>query len=169
MASSGSRPSLTRLASAYRHRKIPADPSSPLRIKISHIRFAQVGRSSYFSRCPYDRYPDCPRPQPPLAAEDNLNPECAEERLCPTQPASACPGALWPARPVDPDLQKIGCASSPLRSVCHDLADNGRHGIVVDDIPLGVATPPPRHRQRPLLSFAHTNETNIGLLPVLTV
>ena len=33
-------------------RKIPADPSSPLRIKISRIRFAQVGTSSYFSRCP---------------------------------------------------------------------------------------------------------------------
>jgi hypothetical protein len=46
------RPSLIRLASAYRHRKIPADPSSPLRIKISRIRFAQVERSSYFSRCP---------------------------------------------------------------------------------------------------------------------
>src|SRR5262249_47341367 len=43
------RPSLTRLPSAYRHRKIPADPSSPLRIKISRIRFAQVRRSSYFS------------------------------------------------------------------------------------------------------------------------
>ena len=42
----------TRLPSAYRHRKIPAAPSSPLRIKISRIRFAQVGRSSYFSRCP---------------------------------------------------------------------------------------------------------------------
>jgi hypothetical protein len=29
-----------------------ADPSSPLQIKISRIRFAQVERSSYFSRCP---------------------------------------------------------------------------------------------------------------------
>src|SRR5262249_6055607 len=47
------RPSPTRLPSAYRHRKIPAAPSSPLRIKISRIRFAQVGRSSYFSRSPY--------------------------------------------------------------------------------------------------------------------
>ena len=34
---------------------IPADPSSPLRIKISRIRLAQVGRSSYFSRCPLKR------------------------------------------------------------------------------------------------------------------
>src|SRR4030095_14499050 len=48
------RPSLTRLPSAYRHRKIPADPSSPPRIKISRIRFAQVGGRSYFSRCPND-------------------------------------------------------------------------------------------------------------------
>src|SRR5215813_3411209 len=46
------RPSPTRLPSAYRHRKIPAAPSSPLRIKISRIRFAQVGRNSYFSRSP---------------------------------------------------------------------------------------------------------------------
>jgi hypothetical protein len=82
----------------------------------------------------YGRYPDCPRSRPPLAAEDNRNPKCAEGGLCPAQPASECAGALWPARPVDADLQKIGCASSPLRSVGHDLADNGRHGIVVDDI-----------------------------------
>src|SRR5437773_12269420 len=34
------RPSLTRLPNAYRHRKIPADPSSPPRIKISRIRVA---------------------------------------------------------------------------------------------------------------------------------
>ena len=27
----------------------------------------------------YGRYPDCPCSQPPLAAEDNFNPECAEE------------------------------------------------------------------------------------------
>jgi hypothetical protein len=31
------------------------------------------------SALPYGRYPDCPRSQPPLAAEDNLNPEGAEE------------------------------------------------------------------------------------------
>ena len=91
----------------------------------------------------YGRYPDCPRPQPPLAAEDNLNPERAEEGLCPAQPASERPGALWPARPVPnrgaagnlgAGQQKVGCASRPLRSIGHDLADNGRHGIVVDDI-----------------------------------
>jgi hypothetical protein len=29
----------------------------------------------------YGRYPDCARSEPPLAAEFNLNPECAEERL----------------------------------------------------------------------------------------
>ena len=47
----------------------------------------------------YGRYRDCPRSQPPLAAEDNLNPECAEEGLGPAQPASECAGTLWPARP----------------------------------------------------------------------
>src|SRR5262249_45603210 len=45
-----------RLPSTYRHRKIPAAPSSPLRIKISRIRFAQVGRSSYFFEVPIIHY-----------------------------------------------------------------------------------------------------------------
>jgi hypothetical protein len=27
----------------------------------------------------HGRYPDCPRSQPPLAAEGDFNPECAEE------------------------------------------------------------------------------------------
>src|SRR6266545_942970 len=80
------------------------------------------------------RYPDCPCSQPPLAAEDNLDPEGAEEGLCPPQPSSECARTLGPARPVDADLQKIGGASRPLRSVGHDLANKGRHGIVVDDI-----------------------------------
>src|SRR5262249_39950276 len=80
------------------------------------------------------RYPDCPRSQPPLAAEGNFNPERAEEALCPAQPACECAGTLWPARPVGADLQKIGCASPPLRSVGHDLAHKGRHRIGVDDI-----------------------------------
>ena len=31
----------------------------------------------------YGRYPDRPRSQPPLAAEDNLNPEGAQKGLCP--------------------------------------------------------------------------------------
>src|SRR5262249_1010144 len=82
----------------------------------------------------YGCYRDCPLSQPPLAAEGNFNPECAEERLCPVQPASECAGTLWPARPVGADLQKIGCGSRPLRSVGHDLAHKGRHGIGVDDI-----------------------------------
>ena len=51
----------------------------------------------------YGRYPDCPRSQPPLAAEDNLNPECAEEALCPAQSASECAGTLRPARSVGAD------------------------------------------------------------------
>src|SRR5262245_40146691 len=82
----------------------------------------------------YGRYPDCPRPQPPLAAEDNFNPERAEEGLCPAQPASECPGTLWPARPVGAELQKIGRASRPLHSVGHDLAHAGRHWVCVDDV-----------------------------------
>jgi|SRR5262245_6271125 len=45
-----------------------------------------------------------------------------------SRPASA--RSSLASRTVDADLQKIGCA----RSVGHDLADNGRHGIVVDDI-----------------------------------
>jgi hypothetical protein len=53
----------------------------------------------------HGRYCNCPRSQPPLAVEDNLTSEDAEERLCPAQ----------------------------------------------------------------LLSFVPTNETNIGLLPVLRV
>src|SRR6516162_378411 len=83
---------------------------------------------------PYGRYPDCARSELPLAAEDNLNPECAQEGLRPAQPASECAGALGPARPVGADLQKVGCASAPLRSVGHDLAHEGRHGIGVDDV-----------------------------------
>src|SRR5258708_32088433 len=82
----------------------------------------------------YGLYPDCAHSQPPLAAEDNLNPECAEEALCPAQSASECAGTLWPARPVGADLQKVGCASCPLHSVGHDLAHKGRHRVGVDDV-----------------------------------
>ena len=79
-------------------------------------------------------------PEPPLAAEDNLNPKCAEQGLCPAQSASECAGALWPARPaplaanIGADLQKVRCASRPLRSVGHELAHTGRHWVGVDDI-----------------------------------
>ena len=31
-------------------------------------------------------------------------------------------------------LQKVGCASRPLRSVGHDLAHMGRHWVGVDDV-----------------------------------
>src|SRR6516165_1036088 len=90
------------------------------------------------------RYPDCARSQPPLAAEDDLNPKRAKRGLCPTQPASECAGTPWPARPdprghsiaanIDADLQKVGCASCPLRSICHELAHMGRYGVGVDDV-----------------------------------
>src|SRR6476469_6042502 len=92
----------------------------------------------------YGRYPDCPRPQPPLTAEDDLNPERAKRGLCPTQPARECAGTLWPARSgpsghsiagnIDADLQKVGCASRPLRSVGHELAHMGRYRVGVDDV-----------------------------------
>ena len=78
------------------------------------------------------RYPDCPRSQPPLAAEGNLNLKGAEEGLCPAQPASECAGALWPARPVGASQQEVGCASRPLRSVGHELAHVGGHRIGVE-------------------------------------
>src|SRR6476661_1447078 len=90
------------------------------------------------------RYPDGPRSQPPLAAEDDLNPKRAKRSLCPTQPASECAGALWPARPgpsghsiaanIDADLQKVGCASRPLLSAGHELAHRGRYRVGVDDV-----------------------------------
>src|SRR6476660_4586040 len=90
------------------------------------------------------RYPDGPRSQPPLAAEDDLNPKRAKRGLCPTQPASKCAGTLWPARAgpsghsiaanMDADLQKVGCASRPLLSVGHALAHARRHWVAVDDV-----------------------------------
>jgi hypothetical protein len=36
----------------------------------------------------YCRYPDYARSKPPLAAEGNFNPKCAQEGLCPAQSAS---------------------------------------------------------------------------------
>src|SRR4029077_18869519 len=91
----------------------------------------------------YGRYPDGPRSQPPLAAEDDLNPKRAKRGLCPTQPASECAGTLRPTRPgpsgdstaanIDADLQKVGCASCPLLSVRHELAHARRHWVGVDD------------------------------------
>ena len=51
----------------------------------------------------YGRYPDCARSEPPLSAEDNFNPDGAEEALCPAQPASECAGTFWPARSVGAD------------------------------------------------------------------
>ena len=92
----------------------------------------------------HGRYPDGPRSRPPLAAERNLNPKRAKRGLGPTQPASECAGTPWPARPdpsghsiaanIDADLQKVGCASRPLRSVGHELAHVGRHWVGVDDV-----------------------------------
>src|SRR5215471_1516509 len=92
----------------------------------------------------HGRYPNGPRSQPPLAAEHDLNPKRAKRGLCPTQLASECAGTLWPARPgpsghsiaanIDADLQKVRCASVPLRSVGHELAHMGRYRVGVDDV-----------------------------------
>src|SRR4051794_29201204 len=92
----------------------------------------------------HGRYPDGPRSQPPLAAEDDFNSKRAKRSLCPTQPASECAGTLWPARlgpsghsiaaNIDADLQKVGCASRPLRSIGHELAHALRHWVGVDDV-----------------------------------
>src|SRR5262249_54384381 len=80
------------------------------------------------------RDPDRPHPQPALAAEDNFNSEYAEKALRSAQSASECAWTLRPARPIGAELQKIGCASPPLRFVGHDLAYERRHGIGVDDV-----------------------------------
>src|SRR6516225_11621460 len=69
----------------------------------------------------YNRYPDCARSKPPLAAEGNFNPYCAQEGLWPAQPASKGAGAFWPASPTGADLQKVRCASRPLCSIGHEL------------------------------------------------
>src|SRR6516165_12359740 len=82
----------------------------------------------------YGRYRDCACSEPPLAAEGNFNPKCAEEGLCPAQSAGQRARALWPARPVGAELQKVGCASRPLRPFSHDLAYKGRHGVGVDHV-----------------------------------
>src|SRR6476661_5281439 len=82
----------------------------------------------------YGRYPDCARSEPPLAAEGNFNPNCAQEGLCPAKPASECAGTFWPASPAGANLQKVRCASRPLRSVRHELAHTGRHRVGVDHV-----------------------------------
>jgi hypothetical protein len=58
--------------------------------------------------------PDHPRSRPPLAAEDDLNPEYAKEGLGLAQPASECAGTPWPARP-DP------CGHSTAANIGADL------------------------------------------------
>src|SRR5262245_27846528 len=97
----------------------------------------------------HGRYPDGPRSQPPLAAEDDLNPECAEEGLGPTQPAGECAGTLWPARAgpnhgvaraIGDGQQKIGSASRPLCSTGHHLTHARRHWVGLDNV-LDCVTP----------------------------
>src|SRR6476619_2303945 len=92
----------------------------------------------------YGRYPDCPRPQPPLAAKCDLNTKGAKRGLYQTQPAGECARTFRPARAgpsghsiaanIGADLQKVGCTSRPLRSVGHELAHARRHRVGVDDV-----------------------------------
>jgi hypothetical protein len=89
----------------------------------------------------HGRHPDGPRSRPPLATEHNLNPARAKRGLCPTQRASECAGTARPgpsshsiAANIYADLQKVGCASRRVRSVCHELAHMGRYRVGVDDV-----------------------------------
>jgi hypothetical protein len=96
---------------------------------------------------------DCSPSQPPFTADENLNPECAEEHLCPAQPASECPGTLWSAGPVDADLQKIGCASSP----CALLAMISRTTAAAGSLSM-ISHSPSQPRHRCFLSRTKRNE-----------
>jgi len=58
----------------------------------------------------YGRYRDCPRSQPTLAAEGNLNSEGAEEGLRPAQPAGEC-AALFDQGSADAQLRKRVCVA----------------------------------------------------------
>ena len=77
----------------------------------------------------HGRYCDCPHSQPPLAAEDNLNPECAEEGLRPAQPASKCarahgrPSAMGASKGIA--LQEARAAASHPTHIWNLLAANG--------------------------------------------
>jgi hypothetical protein len=75
------------------------------------------------------RYPDCPCSQPPLATEE----QSVRRKVCAPADQRVRGGSLWPAR-AGAGLQKVGCASGPLRSVGHDLSHKGRHRIGVDDV-----------------------------------
>src|SRR5262249_326791 len=81
------------------------------------------------------RYPDGPRSQPPLAAEDDLNPESAEEGLYPAQPVSLCAWRLLghpEAAAWMPACKSSDALSRPSRSLGHDLAHTA--GLGVDDV-----------------------------------
>src|SRR6516165_4433455 len=66
---------------------------------------------------------DCPHSQPPLAAEDNFNPECAEERLCPAQPASECSlvATVYPYL-----VRRSGIRIRSVGHICRSIMGRGR-------------------------------------------
>jgi hypothetical protein len=88
------------------HRYVRAQAASNIWLGSIHLRcsrrsaFSSAADGVVGSVLALGRYPDCPRSQPPLPAEDNFNPECAEEGLAPAQPISECAGVLRPARPA---------------------------------------------------------------------
>jgi hypothetical protein len=89
--------------------------------------------------------PNGPRSQPPLAAEDDLNPKRAKRGLRPAQPASKCAGAPWPARP-GPSGHSI---ASNMRGRIEERAKNARSG----ELEL-----PPKRSLRPALPFGNRCE-----------
>jgi len=123
----------------------------------------------------YGRYRDGPRPQPPLAARCDLNPKGAKRGLYPTQPAGECARTLRPARAgpsghsiaanIDADLQKVGCTSRPLRSVRHDLADNGRMGRLDGSRQMDLRQARRVPRQCPSASNQDGKAWQLGLVP----
>lgn len=52
-------------------------------------------------------YGDCPHSQPPLTAEDNFDPECAEEGLCRPQSACECGGLFGQPDRLNPSIARL--------------------------------------------------------------
>ena len=79
----------------------------------------------------HGRYRDCPRPQPTLAAEGNLNSDGAEEGLRPAQPASECaraygrPSAMGASKALA--LQEARAAASHPTHVWHLTCSKRNH------------------------------------------
>jgi hypothetical protein len=84
--------------------------------------------------------PDHPRSRSSLAAEDDLTA---------SRPG---PSGRSGAAGIDAELQKIGCASRPLRSVGNELAHTGRHWVGVNEV---------LDRVPPVIRISFANSTSI--------